>query len=68
MRRIFGFLFILLGSSGYDSVMAQSTGSAGLRRYGPGYKPDVTFSKEVVRLLQEHCLILLSSFVILLVA
>jgi hypothetical protein len=27
MRRIFGFLLILLGSSGYDSVMAQSTGS-----------------------------------------
>jgi hypothetical protein len=27
MRRIFGFLLILLGSSGYDSVMAQSMGS-----------------------------------------
>lgn len=27
MRRIFGFLLMLLGSSGYDSVMAQSTGS-----------------------------------------
>ena len=27
MKRIFGFLLILLGSSGYDSVMAQSTGS-----------------------------------------
>jgi hypothetical protein len=27
MRRIFGFLFMLLGSSGYDSVMAQSTGT-----------------------------------------
>jgi hypothetical protein len=27
MRRIFGFLLMLLGSSGYHSVMAQSTGS-----------------------------------------
>ena len=27
MRRICGFLLMLLGSSGYDSVMAQSTGS-----------------------------------------
>src|SRR5438128_2420904 len=27
MRPIFGFLLMLLGSSGYDSVMAQSTGS-----------------------------------------
>jgi hypothetical protein len=27
MRRIFGFLLVLLGSSGYDLVMAQSTGS-----------------------------------------
>jgi hypothetical protein len=27
MRRIFGFLLVLLGSSGYHSVMAQSTGS-----------------------------------------
>ena len=26
MRRIFGFLLMLLGSSGYHSVMAQSTG------------------------------------------
>jgi hypothetical protein len=27
MRHIFGFLLMLLGSSGYESVMAQSTGS-----------------------------------------
>ena len=27
MRRIFGFLLMLLGSSGYDSAMAQSTGT-----------------------------------------
>ncbi|MEO8594080.1 MAG: kelch repeat-containing protein [Candidatus Solibacter sp.] len=27
MRRIFGFLLVLLGSSGYDSALAQSTGS-----------------------------------------
>jgi hypothetical protein len=52
MRRIFGFLLVLL-ASGYDAVNAQSTRIHAPLRHGRAN--DVTFSQQVVRLLQEHC-------------